>query len=138
LSGPEAQTVSVTIGGVTRDMAQVAFAVACAATTGDVDVSTTTTGTHRDINGYTLMVDGTLVMTPDLGCYYYYYCYEPIPVRLGINGVQDHLVQQLVPGAHTIELTDIAPNCSVSEPNPVTVSVTLGAVSEIEFTVACD
>jgi hypothetical protein len=134
LSGPNTRTVSVTIGGVTRDIGLADFAVACAATTGDVNLSTTTTGTHRDINGYTLMLDGELVTHQDCS-YFYYYC-DTRPTRFQMSGA--HLFQQLAPGDHIFELTDIASTCSVNGPNPATVSVTLGAVSELTFTVACN
>ena len=42
----------------------------------------------------------------------------------------------LAPGAHTVSLT-VAQNCTVTSPNPVTVTVTSGATINIAFSVTC-
>jgi hypothetical protein len=42
----------------------------------------------------------------------------------------------LAPGAHTVSLT-VAPNCTLTSPNPVTLTVASGAITDIAFSVAC-
>ena len=132
LSGEDTRTVSVTAGGLTRDTARVEFAVACQATTGDVRLSATTTGSAADPNGYTITVDGVLLEED-----YLVNGFGPYkgPVALAPNG--SHLVEQLAPGDHAIRLGDLAGGCAVDGPNPRTVSVSLGAVSELAFSVVC-
>jgi hypothetical protein len=43
----------------------------------------------------------------------------------------------LVPGTHLISLVDVAPNCSVTGPNPATVTLTTAAPSDVTFPVTC-
>lgn len=128
LTGDDTRTVAVTAGGLVRDTARVEFAVACQATTGDVRLSVATTGSAPDPNGYTIELDGVILDNPAE-----YSGYDPI--RLAPNG--SYLVERLAPGDHAIELTDIAGSCAVDGPNPRTVSVSLGAVSELSLSVVC-
>lgn len=44
---------------------------------------------------------------------------------------------ELAPGDHTIALRDIAGSCAVDGPDPRTVPVSLGAVSELSFSIVC-
>src|SRR5207249_6726504 len=55
VSGGTTQSVSVPSGGT----ATAAFSVSCAATTGDLTVTTNTSGSNLDPDGYTVTVDGT-------------------------------------------------------------------------------
>ncbi|MDX1744484.1 MAG: hypothetical protein R3324_00985 [Halobacteriales archaeon] len=41
-------------------------------------------------------------------------------------------------GSRSVRLTDVAPNCSVSGDNPVTVAVTSGATATVSFAVECE
>ena len=136
LNGDGVRTVPVTAGGLIRDTARVEFEVTCEATTGDVRLGVTTTGSGLDPDGYTVKLDGVLVEVTSCGDYYGfgYYC-DQVPVRLPLNG--SHLLERLTPGDHTIELTDITAGCAVEAPHPRTVSVSLGAVSEVALRVVC-
>lgn len=135
VTGEDTRTVSVTVGGLVRDTTWVDFAVACQATTGDVLLSVTTTGSSLDPDGYTVRVDGVLVEVTSCGDYYGYpYC-DQVPLRLPLNRSQ--LLERLAPGDHTIELTDVAATCAVEAPHPRTVSVSLGVVSEVALRVVC-
>src|SRR5207249_4873592 len=53
-SGGTSRTVTVPAGGT----ASTTFAVSCAATTGNLTVTTNTTGSNLDPDGYTVVVDG--------------------------------------------------------------------------------
>lgn len=132
LTGSGSIEFGVTIGGLTRDTARVAFAVSCQRVTGDVRLSTTTTGEDRD-PGYTLLLDGVEVV--EFVGYSFYYYYDTVPVVLGSDDTR--LFEQVPPGNHTYELTDIAPNCAVEGTNPRAFSVSIGAISEVVFHVVC-
>ncbi|MGH7629985.1 MAG: hypothetical protein ACREOF_11525 [Gemmatimonadales bacterium] len=129
LTGSGSIEFGVTTGGLTRDTARVAFAVSCQRVTGDVRLSTTTTGENRD-PAYWVLFDGVQLLEFD-----YYYYYYGVPVVLGPNDTR--LFEQVPPGNHTYELTDIAPNCVVEGTNPRAVSVSIGAISELAFHVVC-
>ena len=57
---------------------------------------------------------------------------RPIPVdgELQLEG--------MLPGAHTVELTDVDTPCEVTTENPVTVTVVAGDVVTASFTVVCE
>jgi hypothetical protein len=132
LSGSSSIEFGVIAGGLTRDTARIVFGVSCQAVTGDVRLSTVTTGDDRDVNGYTLHLDGE----PVVEIPYDFYGYgSEAPIRLGPN--DSRFFERIPPGPHTYELTDIAPNCAVSGSNPRPVSVTVGATSDFLFHVVC-
>jgi hypothetical protein len=93
------------------------LAVTCTAQTGNLDISTTTTGASPDPDGYTVSVDGGAE--------------EPVAV----NGTFS--VANLAPGPHTVALSGVAANCAVEAENPRTVSVTAGASASVAFTITC-
>lgn len=128
-SGSPSRTVLVTAGGLTRDTVRTTFQAACQAVTGDVLLTTTTTGVEPDPNGYTLVLDGELVeeCSP--------WDYGSCEVRLEPNG--DRFFAQVPPGDHTYELSDIAPNCTVEGTNPRALSVAVGETSEVLFHITC-
>jgi hypothetical protein len=127
------QTVLVKAGGLTRDTVRTTFTFSCEAITGDVRLSTTTAGADLDPNGYTVTIDGQLVLVP---CGWYDYDCEPgTPLIVEPNASQ--LFEQVVPGVHTYELGDIASNCTVNGSNPRTVSVVVGDTSAVRFEVNC-
>lgn len=110
-ANPQAVTVS---GGGT---ATVAFAVACAATTGSIRVTTATTGTDLDPDGYSVSVDGGPL--------------QPIAPNASI------VISGLPPGSHVVSLGGVAVNCEVTGSTQQTVSVTVGATTEVAFAIAC-
>ena len=110
---PNPRSASVSYATTTT----VAFVVTCNASTGAVQVTTTTTGTDVDPDGYSAIVDsasGSVVAT---------------------NGTVT--ISGLSPGAHSIALTAVAPNCTVTPPNPRAVTVTVGATTPVAFDIAC-
>jgi hypothetical protein len=97
--------------------ATVAFAITCVATSGTIDVSTATTGSSPDPDGFALTVDGT-----DHG-------------PIGVNA--SNSLSGLTPGAHTLALTGVATNCLVSGDNPRSVTVAGGQTVAVAFSITC-
>jgi hypothetical protein len=133
VSGSGSQVVTVTAGGMSRDTVNAIFKLACAAVTGDVELSVATTGGRPDPNGYTLLLDGELVMEPCFYCYWGYY--GGAIVRL--VGTTSRLFEQIQPGVRTYELSDVSPFCVVEGSNPRPVTVSIGATARVSFDVAC-
>jgi hypothetical protein len=116
ISGENPRMVSVPAGGTV----QVAFAVACTApgpTTGNLEITTVTTGPARDANGYLISIDGG--PTQPIGTN------TTLPVP-NVSAVQ-----------HTVELLGLAANCSVTGDNPLGVAVRLGETARVSFAVTC-
>jgi len=90
----------------------ITFRVLCSG----IRVSTATTGTDPDLDGYLVAIDG-----------------GP-PSRLGINGV---LEIASAPGAHTVALTGVAANCAASGAHERSVSADSGAAAEVVFEISC-
>ena len=86
-------------------------------TTGSVQVSASTTGTGTDPDGYTVALDGGAG--------------QPIAA----NGTVTF--SQVMVGDHTVALSGIAPNCTLSGQNRATVTVTSGATAQAAFQIAC-
>ena len=128
------QVVSVSTGGLERDRVEAAFAVTCQAITGDIRVSSQTSGSPGTATGYPVKLDGAPVIVTVPGFYYYGYYYD-IPLVLRANDA--HLVERVTPGNHELSLSDIPPNCTVSGQNPRTVSVVLGVATEVTFEIGC-
>lgn len=114
VGGDNPRTVTVTEGATTV----VDFDVGCSATTGQIQVTVTTTGDELDPNGYTVNLDGTSSRA------------------VATNG--STTFTGIAPGAHTLTLENLAANCSTTSPNPVGTSVTAGATANVAFTVDCD
>jgi hypothetical protein len=85
--------------------------------TGTLDVTTSTTGDQPDPDGYTVQVDA-----------------EPAQV---IGSAATLGITDVAAGSHTIQLSGVAANCTVSSDNPRTVSVTAGEATPVTFAVAC-
>ena len=85
--------------------------------TGDLDVTTATTGSDVDPDGYTVTVDGTTN--------------QPI----GIDG--SITFSGLSAGSHTVTLSGVAPNCAVGGGNSQTVTVASGGTATTSFTITC-
>src|SRR5205814_350114 len=110
------RTVSVQAGSTVST----AFSVSCAAPppqTGNLTVSTSTSGSNIDADGYTVTVDGGASQA------------------IGTNG--SVTFTGLAAGSHSVALSGVAANCSVSGANPQTVNVPSGGTATASFTVSC-
>ncbi|NIM51841.1 MAG: hypothetical protein GTO22_21785, partial [Gemmatimonadales bacterium] len=84
---------------------------------GSLEVLTSTVGDTLDADGYTVTTDGDTSQT------------------IGIN--ETLTIPDLAAGSHTVELGDVAVNCSVDGLNPRTVSVSAGLTTQTVFPVSC-
>ena len=87
-------------------------------TTGDLTVTTSTTGTDLDPDGYTVSLDGTTS--------------QPIPSNS--SGVTFASVPA---GSHSVTLSGVASNCSVSGGTSHDVNITAGQPNSTAFSVTC-
>ncbi|HEX2249073.1 MAG TPA: hypothetical protein VHH32_01915 [Gemmatimonadales bacterium] len=99
---------------------QVPFSVTCVPAgpgTGTIEITTSTTGSDLDPDGYSVSVDGAAG--------------QPLGpnARLTVSNVPS--------GAHRVDLLGIAANCSLSVPNPRRVTVTAGSSVTVAFAVNC-
>src|SRR5438094_10063525 len=92
------------------------FSVTCTATTGSLKVTTNTTGSDLDPDGYTVTVAGRHSKA------------------IGTNSNVTY--NGLSPGAHSVQLNGVAQNCTVRS-NPRTVSITVSNTTATTFTVSC-
>jgi len=116
VSGANPQTVTVPSGGT----ATASFAVSCTAPppqTGNLTVNTSTSGSNLDPDGYTVTVDGGAASQP-----------------IATNGSVSFTGPA---GDHTVALSGVAANCSVSGANPRTVTVPSGGTTSTTFSVSC-
>jgi hypothetical protein len=86
------------------------------ATTGQIGVTTVTTGDDIDADGYTITVDGD-----DGGA-------------IGVNATV--ILPNLSPATYSVGLSGLAANCAVGD-NPRDVAVTAGATENTTFSVVC-
>ncbi len=114
-SGGNSQTVTVPANGT----ATAPFTITCQALTGSLDVSTNTSGGTPDPDGYTVTVSGG-------------------------GGGSQHIntdgsvtFSNLTVGSHTVTLTGLAPNCTVSGGASQPVTISAGTTSPISFSVSC-
>jgi hypothetical protein len=89
-----------------------------APTTGAVEVTTSTTGAEPDPDGYTLTLDDVEIRS--------------------IGTAASAILTELSPGEHLIGLSGIAPNCTVQDGNPRTVTVTVGETVAEDIRVVCE
>lgn len=113
VSGSNPVSADVTAGTT----ATASFAITCTDQTGDLDVTGATTGTDLDADGYTVSVDGGVAQA------------------LAINGTIS--VTGLAAGDRSVQLGDVAPNCSVAGMNPRIVTIPAGATATTTFDVTC-
>ena len=113
VEGANPRTVTVIADQLVRDT----FAVACTATRGSLSVTTVTTGSVPDPDGYSLVLDNG----------------PPQPVD--DNGIYSFV--SVAPGDHTVELAGVASPCVVFGANPQTASVSAGATATVAFSVDC-
>jgi hypothetical protein len=110
VQGSNPRTVSI-LGGETT----VAFSLSCTGTT--LVVTTATSGSGVDPDGYTLSIDGGAARK---------------------IGVDSSVTLSGVPGPHSVQLSDLAAVCAIQGTNPVTITLEFGKTAEVGFTVACD
>src|SRR5207245_4187733 len=107
VTGGNSRTASVTAG----QTASIAFSVTCTAippTTGDLTVTTNTSGSDLDPDGYTVTVDQAAS--------------QPIATTSG-----SATFPGLPAGNHSVLLSGVASNCTVTGANPRTVNVVAGS-----------
>ncbi len=113
MTGANPATVAVTADAT----AQAAFAVTCVATSGSIDITTVTTGSFLDPNNYSVSVDAGQSQT------------------IGINATVT--LTAVAAGARSVELSDMAGNCTVGGTNPTTATVAPGTTVQVTFDVTC-
>lgn len=113
VQGDNPRNFAVRSGGTST----VAFSVECEAITGDLRVSVSTTGEEQDSTGYVAAVDTARTDS------------------LAPNDTTTF--RRLPPDDYSVELRDVAENCTVQGENPQTVTVEAGVTSEARFTVEC-
>jgi Tol biopolymer transport system component len=112
VDGGPSREVTVT-AGATSD---IGFVVTCAQPKGGIQVTTTTTGSPPDPDGYAVSVDGGG------------------PVAIGANGTV--ALDGFALGPHTVLLSSLAANCHVDGDNPRSVDVVAGSTG-VAFQVSC-
>jgi Tol biopolymer transport system component len=115
--GDNPRTVTVPGAGT----AATTFDVECVNRTGDLEVSSSTTGDQPDPDGYLVTVDGPAGTFPDSS--------------IDTNGTE--VFSDLDEGDYTVELSDLAANCWIPGDNPRTVSVAFGQTASTTFDVEC-
>jgi Tol biopolymer transport system component len=112
VTGGPVQSVTVAAG----ETSELAFEVTCALPAGSIQVTTATTGSSLDPDGYTVSVDaGT-------------------PQAIGPNATL--AFEGLAVGTHSVALAGIAGNCHLDGDNPRTVEVPQGSTT-VTFEVTC-
>jgi len=113
VTGENPRSVNLTAGGVVP----VSFQVNCLGTLGGLQVTTETTGTSTDPDGYIVTLDGK------------------DRFRIGTN--DSATFTGLTPGAHEMGLEDVAAGCQVAGDNPRPTSVTGGSTRSVSFRINC-
>lgn len=111
-TNPRSASVSA---GVTMD---VIFTISCAASTGTIQMSVTTSGTPPDPNGYVAKLDGGEPGQP-----------------IGVSGAGNF--SGVTAGNHSVALTGVAGNCTVGEGVSRNVTVSAGTTTDVAFAVTC-
>jgi hypothetical protein len=113
LGGDNPLVVTVSAGATV----EVRFDITCTTSVGSIQVTVVTTGASPDPDGYTVSVDNGNGQA------------------IGVNG--SLLIPNLAAGHHTVQLSGLAPNCTVGGPNPRGVEVTAGTTTASAFEVSC-
>lgn len=116
VEAPNPRTVTVTAGRPTS----LTFVVSCTAlppTTGTLTITTLTTGSSPDPDGYMASVNGGPTES------------------IGINATLE--VSALAVGEHSVQLSGLAAHCAVRGTNPRSVIVLANANIPVEFTIDC-
>lgn len=118
-------TLTASAGGLTG-VSSVPFAIA--KPTGSLHVTTATTGSPPDPDGYAACVDPASDGAGGTACGY------GGSSAVGVNGTVTMTVDT---GAHTVLLMGVAANCAVAGDNPRAVNATRGEIAAVPFAVAC-
>jgi hypothetical protein len=86
-------------------------------TTGDLEITTTTSGAEPDADGYAFTIDGGASQS------------------IGLNATAT--VANVEASSHTVTLSGVAENCSVEGTNPRSVTVSAAATANVSFVIAC-
>jgi hypothetical protein len=113
VQGDNPRQVTVAAGGSAR----ADFTVVCSARVGVLEVSTTSSGSLPDPDGYVVSVD------------------EGAATHIAVKG--RFAFGDVSPGSHQVSLAGLAANCSVQGPNPQQVSVIAGATTNVVFAILC-
>src|SRR2546430_2169857 len=106
------RTVTVTAGGAVS----ASFTITCTALTGSLTVTTSTSGPNAP-SSYTVTVDGAQSKS------------------IAASGTVSY--SGLTPSSHSVQLNGVPSNCSVSEANPQTITVSAGGTAQASFTITC-
>jgi hypothetical protein len=101
-----------------HDSINTTFEVVCHPTVGSLTVTTVTTGSDLDANGYTVALDG-LVTRP-----------------MGLNASETF--NGVAVGTHTVTLGDVAPNCTVVTGAQRTVTLPFGGSASVAYAIVCN
>src|SRR5690349_5212141 len=112
VTGGASQTVTV----IANQTATTPFAITCTALTGSLTVTTSTSGSNAP-SSYTFSVDGGASQT--------------------IGASASVPISGLGAGSHSVQLSTVPSNCSVSEANPQSVTVPAGGSATARFTITC-
>ncbi|HWC72815.1 MAG TPA: post-COAP-1 domain-containing protein, partial [Gemmatimonadales bacterium] len=93
------------------------LALNAASTTGNLTVTTTTSGDNVPTTGYTVSVDGSAGQS------------------IAVSG--SVTFTDLSPGTHTVTLSGVPTNCQVAETNPASVTIVAGETATVTFTITC-
>ena len=113
--GENPRTLAVVAGQTT----QTTFNLTCAPTKGSIQVTTVTQGDAQDLDpdGYTVIID------------------QGTPSAIAINATETYT--QILEGAHTVTLGDVAGTCTLTGENPRNVDVVAGQTAQVVFNVTC-
>src|SRR5207249_1411315 len=98
------------------ELAHASYTTSCTALTGDLTVTTTTSGPNAP-SSYTVTVDGGQSKT--------------------MQATGSVSYSGLTAASHSVQLNGVPSNCSVSEANPQTVTVPAGGTAQASFTITC-
>jgi Tol biopolymer transport system component len=102
---------------VVANFVAVSFSVSCIAKTGSIHVSTATSGSEMDPDGYVVTVGGVS------------------RAEMPANGTAS--ISDLREGTYPVTLVGLSGNCVVDGANLRTVTITFGATVEVAFTIRC-
>jgi hypothetical protein len=117
VSGANPRSLALRAGETTETIFEVFCGPPAPLPPGQIRVTTRSTGTFSDPNGYTVSLDGGETK------------------RIEING--SVLFTRVTPGVHSVRLGDLAPGCGFFLANPKPVTVTSGASVTVSFAVLC-
>jgi hypothetical protein len=113
VAGDNPRTVTV----VATEQTELGFSVSCVSVVGAITVTTSTTGTSQDMDGYSVAIDD----------------------RPGqaIGPSASVTIADLPAGTHSVLLAGVAPTCRVEGDNPRPAQIAVGQTAAITFTVTC-